>query len=434
MQVWLKQPDCKSGEVTPSSYVQIVPGPPPTLEYCWRSAKCVTMSAMAVRSVQYRLLPGTRAKAKALSAIAGACRFVWNQALSDQEELYLASRLVGAKAPLISVFNLFNSFTQLRAGNSWLQTLPAAVVRYTLKQQADAWRRYFTGRAGHPRYRGRYGDDHFTIPQAVRITESRLRVPRVGWVVLRCRGGNSYPDGKPKQVHVKRVCGKWYATVCYEVDLPEREDDDTAIGVDMNVGQIATSTGDIIRAPDVSRLEARRRRYQRMVSRREKGSNRRAKARHLLAKTSRRIAMVRRDWHHQTSRALANAAHTVVVEDLNVRRMTRSAGRRKRKLNRGILDTGWASLRSMVEYKAGRVVAVNPAYTSQTCHECGHVDRNNRKSQARFECTACGHKSNADVNAALNVLASGTGATGRGGGGIARPVKRQIGGDLLVAA
>ena len=69
----------------------------------------------------------------------------------------------------------------------------------------------------------------------------------------------------------------------------------------------------------------------------------------------------------------------------------------------------------MLQYKAAHVEAVHPAYTSQTCNECGAVDKANRTTQSDFKCVHCGHTGNADVNAALNVLASGTGAAGRRG-------------------
>jgi putative transposase len=75
-------------------------------------------------------------------------------------------------------------------------------------------------------------------------------------------------------------------------------------------------------------------------------------------------------------------------------------------LNRGIRRSGWGMLVERLERKApGRVQKVPPAYTSQRCSACGHVDRGSRKSQALFLCTACGHTANADVNAALNIAA-----------------------------
>lgn len=85
--------------------------------------------------------------------------------------------------------------------------------------------------------------------------------------------------------------------------------------------------------------------------------------------------------------------------------------RQKAGLNRAILDQGWAEFRRQLEYKtaarAGTVVAVNPAYTSQTCSCCAGVDAGNRRTQAFFACLACGHTENADVNAARNILAAG---------------------------
>jgi len=74
---------------------------------------------------------------------------------------------------------------------------------------------------------------------------------------------------------------------------------------------------------------------------------------------------------------------------------------------REILKSNWGLLERQLAYKAGELVKVDPAYTSQTCAMCQHVDRANRKTQALFHCTACGHTANADHNAALNILARG---------------------------
>ena len=104
--------------------------------------------------------------------------------------------------------------------------------------------------------------------------------------------------------------------------------------------------------------------------------------------------------------------------------------RRKSQLNRQILASAWGTLELCLNYKM-EVRKVNPAYTSQTCHSCGHVAKGNRLSQSEFKCIACGHTDDADVNAALNILAFGNGATGRGGGDTggapchSRPRKRQ---------
>ncbi|MFN8757337.1 MAG: RNA-guided endonuclease InsQ/TnpB family protein, partial [Tagaea sp.] len=85
-------------------------------------------------------------------------------------------------------------------------------------------------------------------------------------------------------------------------------------------------------------------------------------------------------------------------------------------LNRAILDKGWGELRRQLVYKAewlgGQVVEVDPRFTSQTCAACGQVDARSRLDQARFACVACGHRANADTNAARNILRRGLAAIG----------------------
>ena len=123
------------------------------------------------------------------------------------------------------------------------------------------------------------------------------------------------------------------------------------------------------------------------------------------------------------------------VEDLKVVSMTRSAkgtaeepGRnvaQKAGLNRGIGKAGWGLLVERLEDKApGRVEKAPPAYTSQRCSACGHVDAKSRESQARFRCTACGYACNADVNAARNIAVGHT-VKARGGDRVAGPVNRE---------
>ena len=314
-------------------------------------------------------------------------------------------------------------------------------MRQALKYQADSWRRAFqqggpSAGSGLPKFKARRGDDSFTIPQEVNIQGQRLWIPKIGWVTLSRRGGNPYAGCKALQAVVKRVLGKWYCTVCYAVPETAVPHNGIAVGVDRNCGQAAVSDGRVFEMPDLSRLEARKRRYQRMMSRRVKGSKRRALARHRCARTQRRIAMLRANWQHQVSRELADTTGTIVTEALRTKNMTRSAKgtvdapgtnvKAKAGLNRSILSTGWGGLKQKLDYKACELIEVDPAYTSQTCHKCGHVARENRRSQSKFTCVACGHRGNADVNAALNILARGTGATGRRGAlALATPATRQ---------
>lgn len=105
---------------------------------------------------------------------------------------------------------------------------------------------------------------------------------------------------------------------------------------------------------------------------------------------------------HKQSTVIAKRYSDVYIEDLNIAGMSMN-----KNLSKHILDAGWGMFKVMLQYKTN-IIAVDAKYTSQSCSMCGLVDSGNRKSQSEFVCTSCGHKANADHNAALNILSRGT--------------------------
>lgn len=417
-------------------------------------------SSDMIRVTTYRIHPGTLRRAQGLKQIAGANRFLWNWAIGRNEDAMRVYRESGGEKPSISFFNLGREFTILRnsEGYEWLKELPFGCVRHALKRYADTMQRAVRGTGGFPKRK--YAEDRnesFTIPDGVRVRAGALRIPKLGWLPISRRGGDPWAHGKAKQAVVRQSpCGRWYAHVFWEVPDEAVADNGPPVGVDLNVGQVATTEGRIMRGPSLERLEARARRYQRRMSRRRRvplrdaagelrrnrkggvikvNSGRRERMRVLLAKTRRKIAEARRNWHHHLSADLAGRFGTVVLEDLQIGNMTKSARgtrenpgrnvRAKAGLNRAILATGWGAFGRLLDYKAHRVVRVPPQYTSMTCHRCGHAAAANRRTQPNFQCVSCGYAGNADVNAAFNILALGIGAAGRGlaqcGPAMARP-------------
>ena len=183
------------------------------------------------------------------------------------------------------------------------------------------------------------------------------------------------------------------------------------------------------------RERTRLRRLQRSLARAKRGSNRRGRVKRAIARLRARETDRRKDWAEKTSTGIARRFDLIRVEDLQIGNITRSAKgtwenpgrnvRQKAGLNRGILGSGWGLLVRRLEDKApGRVEKIRPAFTSQRCSACGQVDRDSRKSQAVFRCTACGFAGHADVNAAKNI-AAGHAVTARGGDGVTRPVNRE---------
>jgi transposase len=164
---------------------------------------------------------------------------------------------------------------------------------------------------------------------------------------------------------------------------------------------------------------------ERKLARAKRGSARRGRAKTAVARLKAREADRRKDWCEQVSTDLARRFDVIRVEDLCVRKMTRSAkgavgkpGKnvtQKAGLNKAIQSSGWGMPFHRLEQKADRrVEKVPPAFTSQRCSACGHIARESRESQALFRCVACRYACNADVNAARNI-AAGHAVKARGG-------------------
>jgi putative transposase len=242
-------------------------------------------------------------------------------------------------------------------------------------------------------------------------------VPKAGWV--RFRWSRTVPPGaKSYRVTLDRA-GRWHVAFAAIPEPIPAPSNGKVVGVDRGVTvAVALSTGELSCVPGLTPHEVKRlRRLERRLARAQRGSNRRAQVRLAIAQMRARQTDRRKDWVEKTSTYLARRFDAICVENLKISAMIHSARgtvgnpgrnvRAKAGLNRGILASGWGLLVRRLEDKApGRVEKISPAFTSQRCSACGHVDAKSRESQARFVCTSCGFACHADVNAARNMGAT----------------------------
>ncbi len=144
----------------------------------------------------------------------------------------------------------------------------------------------------------------------------------------------------------------------------------------------------------------------RSLAKKQKKSKSWYKQKERLAKLHQKIARVRQDFLHKQSIQYVQNHTLIVCEDLQVKNMVKN-----KQLSKHISDASWSRFFAQLRYKSVKYgktfVQVPPNYTSQTCNSCGNVDKANRQSQSKFQCTRCGHITNADVNAAKNILGKG---------------------------
>jgi putative transposase len=388
---------------------------------------------------RYRLLP-TTAQAAVLRAHCEHARYVWNLAV-EQHAHWRPGR---KSAP--GYVEQCRQLTAARAEHPWLAAGSHTVQQQALRDFATAMAAFFDpgNPAGRPSWRKAGRNEGFRIVgrrgrqwDVRRLSRNvgEVRVPKAGW--MRFRWSRPVPAGvKSYRVTWDRA-GRWHVAFAAIPEPVAAPGNGQVVGIDRGVAVSATlSTGEMLHVPGLTvREQHRLRRLQRRFARAKRGSNRRARVKHAIARVCARENDRRKDWAEKASTDIARRFDLIRVEELQIQNMTRSAkgtpdnpGRKVRAkagLNRGIMRSGWGLLVRRLQDKApGRVERIKPAFTSQRCSGCGHVDAKSRESQAVFACTACGYACHADVNAARNI-AAGHAVTARGGYGITRPVNRE---------
>jgi len=371
-----------------------------------------------LKAQKVRLYPN-KEQQQIISSQIGGARYVYNRALALRKYAYAK---FGIK---VGKFALINHITKLkkREKTSWLKEIDSQAIQQSIANMDKAYQHFFKG-GGYPKFKSRHHSrQSYQYPQRVKIEGNKVFLPKVGWV--KCKGLRKEFVGKIKTVTVSYEAYQYHASILVDIEdntLKSCSNPNKAIGLDVGVSLVvADSDGNKVKPLDLMRELKKLRAKAQQLSRKKKGSNNRAKAKVRLAKINLKIANKRRDFLHKLSLQYAENQGIVVVEDLKIKNMTKSAKGTKEKpgksvkakagLNRSITQQSWGLFFEFLEYKLkerrGQLIKVDPKFTSQTCNSCGHVSKNNRKSQSKFVCESCGYSENADVVGAKNTLAHG---------------------------
>jgi putative transposase len=298
----------------------------------------------------------------------------------------------------ISAYELMKQLPELKKDYAWIKDVPSQTLQAVIERLDRSYQTFFKG-AGFPKWASKKKYRSITV-KSIAVSEHMVIIPKMGSVRM-------FKDapiiGTPKTAQI--IIEPTGIFICIQCEMPDQKlsSESQAIGIDMGISHFCIlSDGTLIENPrHLKKHEQRLRRASRSLSRKKKGSTSRKRQARQVARLHHTIRNVRKDFLHKTSTKLARKYSLVYVEDLNIQGMAKNP-----RLSKHILDAGWGLFRTLVEYKT-QVVKVNPQYTSQTFHVCGAKDAKSRISQSQFVCTSCGVKSNADVNAAKNILSRG---------------------------
>ncbi len=373
----------------------------------------------------------------------GCSRFVWNAILAENQHRYEQGD------PLPLNYGAFcRRLKKLKARHTFLRDVHSQPLQQTLRDLALAYRKAFDSNltAGMPAFKKKDFAQGLRFPQGFKVERNGVFLPKLGWVAFRLsrRTAKRGIEGAVKNVTVRLEAGAWYVSFQTERDVAEtsHEKAGVVVGIDVGVARFAAlSDGAFFEGANAFKTHERRLvLLQRRLARKATFSANWQKAKARITKLHSRIANIRKDTIHKATAAISKNHAVVVLEDLRITNMTRSAAgtieapgtnvAQKRGLNRRILDQGWGEFRRQLDYKlawrGGTLLLVDPRETSRTCHTCGHVSADNRRMQAAFLCVACGHAANADTNAAKNILRrAGCVRIACGGASLDAPVKQE---------
>lgn len=322
----------------------------------------------------------------------GACRVVYNLGLEIRIAAYKN------KQQSVHKFDLMKQLVGIKYID-WIADVPSNSLQNVIERLDNSYKKFFKG-GGFPKWANKHKYNSILLKSAS-VFGNNVKLPKIGSLKM-FKDANIKGEVKTATI-IKEVTGYF---ICITTDATkdiQNKDESQVIGLDMGVAHLyVDSNGQFVNNPKhFKKYERQLRIENRSLARKKKGSNGWRKQAKCLSLLHHKIANVRKDYLHKESTKIAKSHHTVILEDLNVKGMSSN-----KNLSKRILDCGWATLRTMLEYKTN-VVAINPKYTSQTCSSCENVDSKSRLSQSEFVCTNCGHISNADINAAKNIKSKG---------------------------
>lgn len=332
-----------------------------------------------------------------LAKTAGTARYAYNWGLAKWNELY-------EKGEKCDAYMLSRMWTQERP--KWALEVHNAVARKALVNLGGAFKAFFQHRTKHPTFHKKGLRDGFYISNdKARLYGTKIRLPNIGRVSMTER--LRYEDATIMSYNVKRQADGWYVVIQVELEEERRTDSDSFVGVDVGCTQLATaSDGTVCESPArLKDLERQLRRRQRLLARKQKGSNNRAKARLKVARTWQRINNIKQDAVHMFTAHIAKNHGTVCIEKLDVKGMQSGDNALVRK---GVHNSCMSEILRQLKYKCNNFIEVNKWFpSSKTCSNCGHLNQALTLADRTYHCPACGHVINRDLNAALNLRKEG---------------------------
>ncbi len=360
------------------------------------------------KAYRYELDPNNIQRSS-LAQHAGVARFAYNWGLEQRIARYKNNQGNDRFTDAMKQHKLLTSLKITEF--SWMYETSKCAPQEALRDLHRAFQNFYRGlkagqKIGFPRFKRRGVRDSFRLNGAIRFHKRAIQLPRIGTIRIKEKR-KCYYSGRILSATVRRRANRWFVSVTVEENILDTvSNNGTAVGVDLGVKTLATlSDGTTFANPRALGRRLRKlRQLSKNLSRKQKGSNNREKARLRLAKMHLRIFNVRQDTLHKATTYLTKSHSKVVIEDLCVSGMMKN-----RRLARAIADVGFYEFRRQLEYKcqwygSELIVASRTFPSSKLCSHCGYRKKELLLSEREYHCEQCGLEIDRDLNAALNLV------------------------------
>jgi putative transposase len=370
-----------------------------------------------LRAVKIRLYP-SKTQSTQFNKLIGCYRVVYNQCLSRKINSYKER---GVTENLTTLGHFIHNKLLKDDNFICLREQNTKVLKQAVHDMLSAYKNFFEQHSGFPKFKSKHDNKQScrfelgAISKRNVYTDYKISLANIKNVKFRCNKKYAEYLEKHKncirQATLKRLsCGEYYLSILVDGDLMHQvKETVNKIGIDLGVKDfVITSEGEVFDNLNFKKSETKKiKKLQKQLSRKQKGSNNRNKARIKLAKVYKKIDDKKQYYLHSVSNSLIDESQVICMEDLNVKGMSKNHN-----IAESILEMNFGEFRRMLEYKASwynrKIVFVDRFYpSSKTCRHCGYINKELTLNDREWVCPHCGQTISRDYNAALNILDEG---------------------------
>lgn len=372
-----------------------------------------------LRAIKIRLYPNKEQELK-LNNVLGCYRFVYNQTLARKQQEY---RENNKSLGLTDLSKYFHNELLKDKDYAWLKEQNTKVMKQAIRQMLSSYDKFFKQHNGFPKFKSKKDRQSALFPieaisKSNRFVERKITLTQpLKDIRFRCSNLNhnrlkQYRDGIRSATLSKTKSGNFFLSIL--IELPNEEVvkfrlTDEYVGIDLGVKDfVITSNGEVFENKHFYKSQEQKiAKLQHQLSKKQKGSTNRNKARIKLAKAFEKLNNQKENYIHSVVNELLTYYDVIFMEDLNVSGMLKN-----HKLAKAIQETSLHRFKSILIDKAynngKQVILVGRFYpSSKTCCICGYINKGLKLSDRNWECPKCGEYHDRDINAARNILLEG---------------------------